>query len=95
MSKGSEALCHLKTDYIVLESVNLDYVDIAEEELEKQEKALEIIKRLLNEDCTGDLLYILHKYDKWEDYDYACDYNDENPILKSKEEFELLKEVLL
>lgn len=64
---------------------------IDKEQDQKKLKAFDVIKRLLYEDCVSDLLHILHKYNKWEDYDYACDYNDENPILKLKEEFDLLK----
>lgn len=60
----------------------------------KKVKAFDIIRRLLNEDCISDLLHILNRYDNWEDYDCACDYYDENPILESKEEFDLLREVL-
>ena len=61
----------------------------------KKVKAFDIIKKLLKEDCIiSDLLPILNRYDNWEDYDCACDYYDENPILESKEEFDLLREVL-
>ena len=61
----------------------------------KTTTAFDIIKKLLKEDCIiSDLLPILNRYDNWEDYDCACDYYDENPILESKEEFDLLREVL-
>ena len=68
-----------------------------DDELVKQKKvkALKIIKELLEEDCCSDLLPILRKYKSWEEYDYACNYKDENPIIKNKEHFNLLKEVLL
>ena len=77
-------------DYMIVENALKQF----EIKTKKQDKILRIIKEMMEEDTIYDLQRILNKYSNWEDYDSACDYRDENPIIKAQEEFDLLKEVL-
>ena len=91
MSKGLEALKEYRKHQ---QGVNV-YADELLDIVEKELKALEIIKRL-PKDYTQTLLGFLK--DEWfkdENYgDFISWGGDETPILISEEEFNLLKEVL-
>lgn len=101
MSKGLEALTELKRCVTSAHLNTRDFVDIAldvektSNAIEKELKALEIIKRL-PKDYVQTLIGFL-KDDWFKDenyYDFIGWCGDETPILISKEEYDLLKEEL-
>lgn len=87
MSKGLEALDGLRFDVSMSQDIN--YIEANKEcdIIEKELKALEIIKNLIK---FGDDLISILDFDTYEEYcKHSCDYNYE----LTEEEFNLLKEV--
>lgn len=86
MSKGLESLYTIKKLTLNINKFYKEEINIIEKEL----KALEIIKRVYT-----DLCFIL-SFDTFEEYNHTCNLINTSVNLKyvNKEEFELLKEAL-
>ena len=75
----------------VIDTLVIDGIEYNLNDVVLYKKILRIIKEMMEEDTIYDLQRILNKYSNWEDYDDACQYHDENPIIKTQAEFELLR----
>ena len=74
-----------KNKNLILENRLLNQID---KKRELKIKVLKIIKR-----CPTEICYLIDVYDSWEEY--KGDYRKDERWIKNKEEFDLLKEVLI
>ena len=93
MSKGLEAFQRIKNTPTYDNGLVKDFHPSCCEIVEKELKALEIIKRDLVMVACEFYRYVVEEHATWEEYCQV--FPEEERHIKNKEEYELLREVLL